>query len=35
MFMDISVGYLHDDIIKLFENGGLESVVSSVTKNSW
>ena len=31
MLMDISVRYLHNDIIKPYENGGLESVVDSVT----
>ena len=29
--MDISVRYLHNDIIKPYENGGLESVVDSAT----
>ena len=32
MLMDISVRYLHNDIIKPYENGGLESVVDSVTQ---
>ena len=30
MIMDISVGYLQNDIIKPSDNGGLESVVDSV-----
>ena len=30
MLMDISARYLHNDMIKPSENGGLESVVNSV-----
>ena len=30
--MNISVRYLHNDTIKPYENGGLDSVVDSVTQ---